>query len=106
MLQTFKEKFGTKVQSLLIAFGPAIRQCCYKVGEEFRELFPAHYDGRGHVDLVGVIESQLVKRGVMPVQMYDSRLCTSCSNHRFFSARREQGTGERILAIIAIHPTV
>ncbi len=103
-----KACFESKPGSLQVAFGPAIRGCCYEVGEEFREFFPQFYLDpgaagklKGRMDLVGAASDQLLSEGVSLRQIFDSGICTVCQNHRFFSARKEK-TEERILSFIQI----
>lgn len=106
MLKIFEKKCGSKMADLQVAIGPSIRKCCYEVGKEFLGYFPGFYRGKdaakGHLDLVGVIKSRLVKRGVREAHICDSGLCTVCENKKFFSYRLEAQTPERILSVISI----
>lgn len=106
MLKTFEKKCGTKMGDLRVAIGPSIRKCCYEVGKEFLGFFPGFYRGkdaaRGKLDLVGVIRSRLLKRGIPESHIHDSGLCTVCENKKFFSYRMENQTQERILSVISI----
>jgi polyphenol oxidase len=36
--------FGSKPRDLMVAIGPGVRNCCYKVGEEVRENFYSQFD--------------------------------------------------------------
>jgi copper oxidase (laccase) domain-containing protein len=76
------------------------------VGNEFLGYFPGFYKGKGaskgRLDLVGVIKSRLVKRGVLESHIQDTGLCTVCENKKFFSYRMEAQTPERILSVICI----
>jgi hypothetical protein len=106
MLKIFEKKCGTKMGDLRIAIGPSIRKCCYEVGNEFLGYFPGFYKGKdaskGRLDLVGVIKSRLLKRGVLESHIQDTGLCTVCENKKFFSYRMEAQTPERILSVICI----
>ena len=105
MLKIFEKKSGTKMTDLRVAIGPSIRKCCYEVGSEFLGYFPGFYSGKGakgHLDLVGVVKSRLLKRGVLESHIYDTGLCTVCENKKFFSYRMESQTPERILSVISI----
>jgi len=113
-VQTALEQWGVSVSEIKIAFGPAIRKCCYNVSEEFEGYFPGYYFSlskderagdalaRGSLDLVGIAYSQLAAAGVAKAQVDDCGICTSCSNDRFYSVRRENKTSERILSVIAL----
>jgi YfiH family protein len=106
MLKIFEKRCGTKMGDLRVAIGPSIRKCCYEVGKEFLGFFPGFYrrkdDAKGHLDLVGVIKSRLLKRGVQEAHVHDTGLCTVCENKKFFSYRVESQTPERILSVISI----
>ena len=105
MLKIFEKKCATKMTDLRVAIGPSIRKCCYEVGSEFLGYFPGFYKGKGdkgHLDLVGVITSRLLKRGIPVAHIHDTGLCTVCENKKFFSYRMESQTQERILSVISI----
>lgn len=106
MLKIFEKSCGTKMGDLRVAIGPSIRKCCYEVGKEFLGHFPGFYRAKdaakGHLDLVGVIKSRLLKRGIPESQVHDTGLCTVCENKKFFSYRMETQTRERILSVISI----
>ena len=106
MIQTFQENFDSRASTLQVAFGPAIRSCCYEVGDEFEALFPRHFKrpkplAKGHFDMIGEAADQVLSRGISKSQIFDSGICTVCQNERFFSARREK-TAERILSVLLI----
>ncbi len=106
MLKIFEKKCSTKMSDLKIAIGPSIRKCCYEVGNEFLGYFPGFYKGKdaakGRLDLVGVIKSRFIKRGIPEKNIEDSGLCTVCENKKFYSYRAESQTQERILSVISI----
>jgi YfiH family protein len=106
MLKIFEKRCGSKMGDLRIAIGPSIRKCCYEVGKEFLGFFPGFYRAKdaakGNLDLVGVIKSRLLKRGISESHLYDTGLCTVCENKKFFSYRVENQTPERILSVISI----
>lgn len=91
--------------------GPAIRSCCFEVGEEviegmralptFRE---AHVDRergqRPYLDLPAVVKDELVSAGVPPAAILDAGVCTRCSEE-FHSYRRDPSRSGRNLAVIA-----
>jgi hypothetical protein len=111
MVEVIRLNFNASPESILVAFGPAIRSCCYEVGPEFRGFFPGHYFEKvvqkessrrsGFVDLIGAIKGQLFDEGIIPDHIFDPGICTSCQNENFFSYRREH-TGERMLSVIGI----
>ncbi|MBU9888656.1 MAG: peptidoglycan editing factor PgeF [Candidatus Omnitrophica bacterium] len=109
MLKAFFQKAKSRPEDLCVAIGPAIRACCYEVGNEFMGYFPGFYRARsasqGVLDLVGVIKDRLLKRGVPEARIEDTGVCTVCQNRDFFSYRAECKTPERILSVISILPS-
>lgn len=110
MVQAFKQNFMSLAEDIQVAIGPAMRKCCYEVGDEFSEIFPDFYSEtavsklshKGHMDLGAAIFHDLKIEGVDAGQVYDSGACTNCKNDEFFSYRADAGTPERILSVICI----
>ena len=100
MVRTLTGDFRVDPKHIRVIFGPAIRPCCYEVGEELREKFGKFYRAR-HVDLPGFASEQLKQEGVLRAHLFDARICTHCHHDQFFSARREK-TSERILSVLQI----
>ncbi len=108
LTETLKRAAGLQCPAghLQVFFGPAIRGCCYRVGAEFRDYFPAHFRAEqegngGFVDLPSVAKDQLMEAGVRPDSIQDSGFCTCCRGDVFFSVRHEPATPERILSVLA-----
>lgn len=106
MIETFRLRFRSCACDFKVVLGPAIRACCYQVGPEFQTYFPARYQStsngkQGCMDLTGEVLDQLSAAGVLEKNIQDSKLCTACESHKFFSFRREK-TQERILSILQI----
>ncbi len=83
--------------------GPAIRVCCFEVGEDVAALFDAGYVDRTrgpkpHVDTAAVVADVLRSRGFD--RIIDTGLCTRCEGSIFHSYRRRK-QGGRNLAIVA-----
>ncbi|HKS25744.1 MAG TPA: polyphenol oxidase family protein [Thermoanaerobaculia bacterium] len=81
--------------------GPTIRVCCFEVGEEVAQQFPAAFVDRSyakpHVDIPAFVRSSL-----HGVRVHDSGLCTRCEGSIFHSYRRDGRTGGRNLAILTM----
>ena len=104
---------GASPEELHVAIGPAIRACCFEVGDEVVEAFVAGGRDkqsisrpgprqRRHVDLIEDNRRQLMAAGVREERIYDSGCCTVCENERFYSYRKEgKGVG-RLMGVIAI----
>ena len=94
--------------SSLAFLGPAIRVCCFEVGEEVAGQFDARFVDRTrgpkpHVDIPAFTADVLLRRGFHAGAIVDLGLCTRCSSAphpRFHSYRRDKRSG-RNLAIVA-----
>ena len=107
------EAMGARPDALHVAIGPAIRACCFEVGDDVLDAFAAAGRdperisrmgprGRRHVDLIEDNRLQLVECGVSESRIYDAGRCTACENDRYYSYRREgKGVG-RLMGVIAV----
>ncbi|HBU70320.1 MAG TPA: peptidoglycan editing factor PgeF [Elusimicrobia bacterium] len=78
--------------------GPHIQKCCYEVGAELKNAFGVAGEER-KLDLDAIAVEQLKKSGIQYIS--SSGLCTSCSDGRFFSYRKDK-TAKRILSLVKI----
>lgn len=100
-----REKFGTNMGDLLVGFGPSIRSCCYEVTEEFRRHFGfglIEKNGKIYLDLIAVNKRQLTVLGVGEANIFDSGICTVCSNEDYFSFRKEGKSCGRMLSVMML----
>ena len=95
-VQAMSDRFGTETGDLLAAVGPGIRSCCYEVGEdvfegyeEFKPFFSQTDEGRGMLDMVSALSSEMESVGLNGDAILDSGVCTSCSSEEFYSHRTE-----------------
>jgi YfiH family protein len=94
---------------VVVAIGPCIRSCCYEVGPEVAERFPAEAltadRPRPHLDLPGAARRVLIEAGVPARSIHDSGACTACEPYWYYSHRRDGPTGRHWgLAGIAAAP--
>ena len=98
---------GASPGRIRLAFGPAIRACCYEVKQDCLERFdPAHLagavetrDGRTYLELTAVLRNQAIALGVSASNIEVLPQCTYChadsgGNRPFASYRREGRPGE------------
>jgi len=100
-----KNKFFSNPEDIICGFGPCIRNCCYEVGEDFRDYFPdciEERQGRLFLDLIKVNSQQLLSAGVLEKNISDSQICTSCQNEDFFSYRKEGQSAGRMMSVIMV----
>lgn len=101
-----RQVFRSQPKDITVFFGPAIRKCCYEVGEEFLDYFKRGiYKRRNKICLdLGEINSlQLEEIGVLVNNIFDSEICTSCQNDKFFSYRREKDSCGRQMALVVLN---
>ena len=114
---------GSRPEALVAAIGPAIRACCFAVGEEVRtgfegafpyapELFSkmearveARFGSQLHLDLQEANRRQLRDAGLTPERIRVIPECTACTRlpdggRKYFSHRAEQGVTGRMLSVI------
>lgn len=102
---------GFVPRNALAWIGPAIRVCCFEVGEEvvesMRERVPEterwvdrSSGEKPHLDLAAVIRADLLAAGVEDRNVSDSGVCTRCGED-FHSYRRGGRNAGRNLGIVA-----
>jgi YfiH family protein len=101
---------GSSEEDLLAAIGPSIGPCCYEVGEEVREAFPAEqreeglFEKRGqslYLDLASGVKTQLLGEGMAPETVEEIAACTSCNPDLFWSWRARKDE-ERMVSFITV----
>lgn len=80
------ERFGSHPANMIVQLSPCIR--------------PPHYE----VDFAAVIRRQCHALGVQHI--HDSGTCTACDLRRYYSYRAEKGKTGRMLAALALDPTI
>ena len=112
MVETFIKNFNTDPQDLLVGIGPSIGPCCYEVSRNLGEDFLKKYrsfneiiikkQNKVYLDLWRLNYLQLKSAGVLENNIINSKACTSCNVDEFYSYRRENGTQERMVAVIKL----
>ena len=104
-------EYGSKVEDIVVAIGPAISVCCYEVKEDVfnmsmisvmnnEDLYEIR-DGKIFVNLKEINKRQLEEIGVKKIDICP--YCTSCNNDSFYSYRKEDGTTNRHSVIIKLN---
>ena len=113
-LSRMSAKYETKPDDVLVAIGPAARDCCYEVGPEVievfsttfpnqNELFRATRENHACINLIQANREQLMSAGVKPDRIFTAPFCTMCRTDLFFSYRREKsvyGKVGRLMSVI------
>ena len=105
-IKLMQEEFNTQIENIHLGFGPAIRQCCYEVGADFKDFFPEEFlikrNERFYLDLIGLNKKQALDLGVKESNISDCGICTSCRNREFFSYRKEGNACGRMISVIML----
>ena len=103
-VQRMQEKYTSHPSDLKIVLGPSIRECCYQVGEEFRNYFPLHVKEQGghlYLDVIAANRDQLLQAGVPKENIIDCGVCTCCDKN-YFSFRRDGAKAGRMISVMML----
>jgi YfiH family protein len=105
------EHFGTKAADLIVAIGPSIGPCCYRVGDELVPRFGGEgrrwffrLAGAWMLNLWSANRDQLLDAGVKSDQIHVAELCTAMHPELFDSYRRDGAAAGRMAAAIRSAP--
>ncbi|MDD4346190.1 MAG: peptidoglycan editing factor PgeF [Desulfitobacteriaceae bacterium] len=103
---------GGKIEDCLIALGPSIGPCCYRIDQALAERFKSEFmqncfltplgPGQFSLDLRKANRSLLIKAGVKPDNIWTTLACTACNSEDFFSYRRDGGITGRMAGWIRL----
>ena len=110
---------GSHPSNCLAVVGPAIRRCCYEVGDEVVEAFTKEFETSASflsetpsakatransqcVDLAEACRSQLLDAGMAAEKIFTDGPCTACETELFFSHRADAGKAGRMMSVIGI----
>jgi YfiH family protein len=122
-ITTMRERFGSRLDDIHAAVGPAIGACCYEVTDAVRRSFAAEPlaaeaavfverasaddsgDVRPYLDVGASNERQLLLAGLAPDHVETSGYCTGCAPDLFYSNRRGPRHGGRFGVAIGLRET-
>ena len=104
-VEAMERRYGCRAGEMHAAIGPHIQVRDYEVGGEVAKKFPPEYvwesnNGREHLDLTGMVRSQLIARGMEASKITVSMVSTA-SAAGWPSWRRDK-TAERIVSVIML----
>ena len=104
------DEFGTNIEDVRVAIGPAISVCCYEVKEDVFNMSMVSVlnnkglyeirNGKIYVNLKEINKRQLEEIGVKHIDICP--YCTSCDNNLFYSYRKEGATTNRHSVIVKL----
>lgn len=104
-VQAMMKTYDCLPENIYAGFGPAIRSCCYRVGDEFAGVFKhglVQRDNGWYFDLVRANTEQLRRREIKQANIFDCSICTSCRHDEYFSYRKDGGSCGRAMAVLMI----
>lgn len=108
-VDTMAEHYGSRPGDIVVGIGPSIGPCCYEVGPEViaqaEESFGETVglvDGNGHLNLWEANLRQLLEAGIPEANIEVAGICTRCNADRFFSERKQPGTGRFGVGIMLV----
>jgi YfiH family protein len=100
------EAAGCAPERVTVHLGPCIRACCYQVGGEVADEFPAETVGRRDgslwLDLPHAARLRLRAAGLAEGAFFDTGACTACEAETYFSHRRDRGLTGRQWGLAAM----
>ncbi|MCM8789248.1 MAG: polyphenol oxidase family protein, partial [Candidatus Omnitrophica bacterium] len=99
------EGCGCKADKLVACVSPSICYKCYKVSARLAEKFASVYgdfiikNNKFHLDLKGIVISQITAKGINRSRIFTSDICTSENTHIFYSYRTEKETGRFMFGV-------
>lgn len=97
---------GCAPDAVRVAFGPAIRGCCYEVGDDVAGRFPSEAirltTSKPRLDLPTAAIRSLTAAGVPLGSIEDTGACTACDAVSYFSHRRDHGRTGRHWGVAAL----
>ena len=98
------KNFECSPTDIVVSIAPSLGPCCSEFinfKEEIPKKFWKYKDGSNHFDFWSATCDQLSNTGILPENIYFSRMCTKCNTDLFFSHRGEGVTG-RFAAVIGL----
>ncbi|HEY7022399.1 MAG TPA: peptidoglycan editing factor PgeF [Ktedonobacterales bacterium] len=123
-IETIQKRFGSRLDDIYAAVGPAIGACCYEVNDTVRQSFAAEplaqeaavFVERAasedanqmswYLDVGASNERQLLLAGLTPDHIEVSGYCTGCEPDLFYSNRRGPRHGGRFGVAIGLRDDV
>lgn len=99
---------GAEAGKIQAFVSPCLSLERFEVGEEVAEQFPDDFVDRAryskpHVDLKGVLFSQMVELGMISSNIEVHKGCTMNDDRQFYSFRREQQKSGRMMGLIQLN---
>ena len=103
-IKHMKDKYNASEGDIRVAIGPAIRWCCYEVGQDVLDkVMQATGDGEYHknrdgkicLDLQSANRIQALDEGIIDYHISVTEECTFCMPEKYYSYRYDKTTGRQ-----------
>lgn len=116
-VKKLKEEYKVDLKSLICAISPSIRNCCFEVTEDVKDMFYERFknfkeiediikksenNGKYYIDTVLINKIILRKEGLSIKNIIDSGICTKCNWDKMHSYREEKEIAGRNTGLIAL----
>lgn len=119
-VEKIMQTYGCNVKDIICCICPCIKQCCFEVEEDVKDLFENKFKGfnnmseiikRGeviegkqkyYIDTTNINKQLLKNAGLKEENIIDSEICTMCHPEYFHSYRVDKENSGRNAAIISL----
>ncbi|QOP40667.1 peptidoglycan editing factor PgeF [Sulfurimonas marina] len=107
VLESFVNKYNSKIDDIDVIVGPAIGVCCYEVGKEIADEAQGlglsfaieEKNGSYYLNIPAILKKQFEELGIKNYTISDK--CTCCNTDKYYSYRGEGQTG-RFSAVVEL----
>lgn len=120
-VKKMKQELSIKPENLICCMCPSIRKCHFEVKKDVKDLFEEEFkniteiskliekqpykegtDEKWNIDTIELNKAMLIKEGLKPENIIDSKICTVCNSDQLHSYRVEKEKFGLETAIIAL----
>ena len=120
-VKKMKQELSIKPENLICCMCPSIRKCHFEVKQDVKDLFEEEFknktdisrlikkqpykegtDEKWNIDTIELNKAMLIKEGLKPENIIDSKICTVCNSDQLHSYRVEKEKLGLETAIIAL----
>lgn len=116
-VEKLKEEFNVSPKDLIVCIGPSIKNCCFEVEEDIKNMFFEKFkytqrideiikksknNNKYYIDTVLINKIILKIEGLKESNIIDSMLCTRCNADKLHSYRKDKELSGRNTAIISL----
>lgn len=116
-IQELKKEYKCKVEDMLCAIGPTIRNCHFEVDTDVKEIFYKQFKymknidniikenkktGKSYIDTVMINKNLMLENGILSENIIDCNICTVCNSNIMHSYRKDGKDAGRNTAILGL----